>query len=136
MRRCRWYNIIDENDKGILAAADLIQSMIAGNRRININDVMLLYGTCTYSFVISDQQDVFDHQTMICVPDIFKCLQISISDRTEGDTVNVSAQDPIRPALYVQWEVSRVPSPASALSPALFSDSNDGDGAAVMGVIS
>ena len=143
----RRYDIMDENDEEMLAAAaDSIQNMVAGNRRININDVMLLYGACAYSSAAADRQGscmsaieeglpdmLSDHQVMIGVPDMIKRLEISITDRAGGDTVNVAVQDPIRPASYMKRGVSRVQSSAS--SPASFSNSNGRDGRAAMGKI-
>ena len=150
----RRYDIMDGNDEGMLAAAaDSIQNMIAGNRRININDVMLLYGACAYSSAAADRQGscmsaieeglpdmLSDHQVMIGVPDMIKRLEISITDRAGGDTVNVAVQDPIRPASYMKRGVGRVqssasPASASASSPASFSNSNGRYGRAAMGGI-
>ncbi|MCE2497522.1 MAG: hypothetical protein J4F28_00725 [Nitrosopumilaceae archaeon] len=132
----RRYDIMDRNDEEMLAvAADSIQNMIAGNRRININDVMLLYGACAYSSAAADRQGscmsaieewlpdmLSDHQVMIGVPDMIKRLEISITDRAGGDAVNVVMQDPIRPASYMKWGLSQGQSAASAS--ASFSNSN------------
>ena len=137
----RRYDIMDRNDEEMLAAAaDSIQNMIAGNRRININDVMLLYGACAYSSAAADRQDscmpaieeglpdmLSDHQVMIGVPDMIKRLEISIMDRTGGDAVNVVIRDPIRPASYVKRGLSQGQPSASASSASSLSNSNDGD---------
>lgn len=125
----RRYDIIDRNDEEMLAAAaDSIQNMIAGNRRININDVMMLYGACAYSSAAADRQGscasaseeglpdmLSDHQVMIGVPDMIKRLEISITDRTGRDAVNVVMQDPIRPASYMKRGSSRGQSASSVL---------------------
>lgn len=140
----RRYDIMDGNDEEMLAvAADSIQNMIAGNRRININDVMLLYGACAYSSAAAGRQGsctaaieeglpdmLSDHQVMIGVPDMIKRLEISITDRAGGGTVNVAVQDPIRPASYMKRGSSRVQplSPASAPSSASSSSNGVGDG--------
>ena len=152
----RRYDIMDENDEEMLAtAADSIQNMVAGNRRININDVMLLYGACAYSSAAAGWQGsctsaigeglpdmLSDHQVMIGVPDMIKRLEISIVDRVGGGAADVVIQDPIRPASYVKRGLSQgqssapaSPASASASSPASFSNSNDGDGRAAMGEI-
>lgn len=134
----RRYDIMDRNDEEMLAvAADSIQNMIAGNRRININDVMLLYGACAYSSAAAGLQDsctsaikeglpdmLSDHQVMIGVPDMIKRLEISIMDRTGGGAANVVIQDPIRPSPYMKRGQSQgQPSTAATAS---FSNSNGG----------
>ena len=146
----RRYDIMDGSDEEMLAvAADSIQNMIAGNRRININDVMLLYGACAYSSAVAGRQGsctaaieeglpdmLSDHQVMIGVPDMIKRLEISITDRAGGDAVNVAVQDPIRPASYMKRGSSRVQPSASASAAAPFSSNNGGDGRANMGEVS
>lgn len=123
----RQYDIADGNDEEMLAvAADSIQNMIAGNRRININDVMLLYGACAYSSAAAGRQGsrtaaieeglpdmLSDHQVMIGVPEMIKRLEISITDRAGGDAVNVAMQDPIRPASYMKRELGQGQSSSS-----------------------
>ena len=137
----RRYDIRDRSDEEMLAAAaDSIQNMIAGNRRININDVMMLYGACAYSSAAADRQDsrtpaieeglpdmLSDHQVMIGVPDMIKRLEIGITDRTGGDAVNIVIQDPIRPTSYMKQGLSQGQPSASPVSPAsLFSNSSGG----------
>ena len=131
----RRYDIVDGNDEEMLAAAaDSIQNMIAGNRRININDVMLLYGACAYSSAAAGRQGsrtaaieeglpdmLSDHQVMIGVPDMIKRLEISITDRAGGGTVNVAVQYPIRPAPYMKRGLGQSPPPSP---PPSFSDSS------------
>ncbi len=139
----RRYDIVDGNDEEMLAvAADSIQNMIAGNRRININDVMLLYGACAYSSAAAGLQGsctaaieeglpdmLSDHQVMIGVPDMIKRLEISITDRAGGGTVNVAVQDPIRPTPYMKRGLGQGQSPSPSPSPSpSFSDSSGGDG--------
>ncbi len=135
----RRYDIVDENDEEMLAvAADSIQNMIAGNRRININDVMLLYGACAYSSAAAAAgrqgscmtaieeglpDMLSDHQVMIGVPEMIKRLEISITDRAGDGTINVAMQDPIRPAPYMKQVLGRGQSPPPSSS---FSDSNGG----------
>lgn len=137
----RRYDVMDGNDEEMLAvAADSIQNMIAANRRININDAMLLYGACAYSAAVAAEgrQDscmaaieeglpdmLSDHQVMIGVPDMIRRLEVSIADRAGGDEVNVVMQDPIRPSSYVKRGSGRV-QPASIS--ASFSNSSGGDG--------
>ena len=151
----RRYDIMDRNDEEMLAAAaDSIQNMIAGNRRININDVMLLYGACAYSSAAAaGRQGSFmsaieeglpdmlsDHQVMIGVPDMIRRLEISIMDRTGGGgAADVVIQDPIRPASYMKRGLSQgqssspSSSPSSSSAAAASLSNSDGGGRIISG---
>ena len=113
----RRYDISDGADKDMMdSAIERTRQTLGQGRRININDVMLLYAGCAYA-VASGSRDgggdggdgisdgiksglpalLADDQVLIGIREITNHVSISVTDTSSGRTTRSTVVDPLRP---------------------------------------
>ena len=109
----RRYDISDGADKDMMdSAIERTRQTLGQGRRININDVMLLYAGCAYA-VASGSRDggdgisdgiksglpalLADDQVLIGIREMTNHVSISVTDTSSGRTTRSTVVDPLRP---------------------------------------
>lgn len=107
----RRYDISDGADKGMMdSAMERTRQTLGQGRRININDVMLLYAGCAYAVASGVRGGgisggiksglpalLADDQVMIGIREMTHHVSISVTDTSSGRTTRSTVEDPIRP---------------------------------------